>query len=371
MFGIGGYKLMFTIIADAAGVFKTIGTVIAAIFALMIMIIVHELGHYIVGKKLKFKINEFSIGFGPPIFQKTMKSGEKFSIRPIPLGGFCAFEGEDKESVTEGAFNIQAPWKRILVLLAGVAFNFASALLILSIVFSTYGYSMPEVADFNAPVDAEFVQNFEQGDVILKINGKNIYALSDWNIKTLIEKANSDELVVLVSRNGEKVEINAKLGDFYDSENAVYSGLGINTQGTLYRFNIFESLWRSIVFCFQLIVFLFQTIGSLFTGALSIAGNVGGPTTTIAVMSSTIGQTGFRGLLMLFGMMSASIAIMNVLPLPALDGSRVIFTIIEWIRKKPINRRVEGMIHTVGLFLLFGITILFDLLNFGFIVSLF
>lgn len=359
------------LIADAAGVFRTIGTIVAALLALMVMIIVHELGHYLVGKKLKFKINEFAIGFGPPIFKRTMRSGEQFSIRPIPLGGFCAFEGEDKDIITDGAFNQQAPWKRILVLLAGVTFNFLSAILILTVAFMAFGYSMPSVAGFNTPVDPAFEQNFEEGDVILKINGKNVYAFMDWNVQSLVTKSDPDNVAVLVSRDGEKVEITAKISQFLDSENETYTGLGINTGAVMYRYNIFQSIWRSLVFCFQLIVFLFQTLGSLFTGALAIKGNVGGTITTIAVMSTTVGQAGFRGLLMLFGMMSASIAIMNVLPLPALDGSRVIFTVIEWIRKKPINRKVEGMIHTVGLFVLFGITILFDLLNIGFIASLF
>ncbi len=362
---------MEILLLDAAGVFKTIGTVLIAVLALMVMIIVHETGHYVVGKKLKFKINEFSIGFGPPLFQKTMKSGEKFSLRPIPLGGFCAFEGEDKDTAAEGTFNAQAPWKRILVLVAGVVFNLLSAFLILTIVFMAYGYSMPVVAGFNTPVDASFEQPFEQGDILLKVNGKNIYSFADWNIQTLIAKSNPDDIKILVNRNGEKVEISAKLGQFYDSESNQYRGLGINTQGAMYRYNIFQSLWRAIVFCFQLIVFMFQSIGRLFTGALSVRGNVGGPITTIAVMSHTVGIIGFRGVLMLFGVMSASIAIMNILPLPALDGSRILFTIIEWIRKKPINRKVEGMIHAIGLFVLFGITILFDLLNISFIASLF
>lgn len=362
---------MDILLFSASSVFKTIGTILVAVLALMVMIIVHETGHYLVGKKLKFKINEFSIGFGPPLLQKTLKSGEKFSLRPIPLGGFCAFEGEDKDSETEGAFNKQAPWKRILVLLAGVMFNLASAFLILTIVFATYGYSLPEVAGVNQPVNSTFVQNFEEGDIILKIGGRQVYAFADWNIRTLIEKTDGDSFTVLVDRNGQKVEITASVGQFYDENDEVYSGLGINTQGTLYRYNVFQSLWRSMVFVFQLIVFMFQSIGRLFTGALAVRGNVGGPITTIAVMSHTVGAIGFRGILMLFGLMSASIAIMNILPLPALDGSRIIFTIIEWIRKKPINRKVEGMIHAIGLFILFGITILFDLINISFIISLF
>ena len=125
------------------------------------------------------------------------------------------------------------------------------------------------------------------------------------------------------------------------------------------------------MFFAQLVVFLFQTIGGLFTGLVSIKGAVGGPITTIGVISSGIANGGFRGFMYLLGLMSANLAIMNVLPLPALDGSRVVFTVIEWIRGKPLNRKVEAIIHTVGLILLLGLTIVFDILNLSTIAKLF
>ena len=151
----------------------------------MIMILIHEAGHYAVGKLLKFKINEFSIGFGPPIVKINRKNGEKFSIRCIPLGGFCAFEGEDQDSTVEGSFNSQAPWKRILVLLAGVTCNFLTAIIIMSILFGSYGYVLPEVTALNEPVEASTVVNLQEGEIIYEVNGKKVYALASFNISSI------------------------------------------------------------------------------------------------------------------------------------------------------------------------------------------
>lgn len=378
------------LLLSVSSVFSTIGYIIVALLTLMVMIVIHEFGHYIVGKLLKFKINEFSIGFGPPIIRFMMKSGEYFSIRPIPLGGFCTFEGEDNDSNVPGSFNSQAPWKRILVLLAGVTFNILSAFLIMGIVFSTYGYSLPKVVGFYESTDSSYVQNLQEGDVILKLDGKNIYSFTSYNIESILAKAEGD-VEALVLRDGEKITITVSESEFtvpvysddcYDekgnliegsvpSEYTTYSGLGIIAQATLYKFNFFEALWRGIVYCGQIIVFLFQTIGGLFTKAVKVKGTLGGPITTVSVIANTVSLTGFRGVLTLLGMMSANVAIFNILPLPALDGSKVIFVLIEWIRGKPINRKVEAIISTVGLFLLFGMTILFDILNLGWIGSLF
>lgn len=375
----------------AAKVFSTIGYIIVALLTLMVMIVIHEFGHYIVGKIFKFKINEFAIGFGPPIFRFMTRNGEYFSIRPIPLGGFCAFEGEDADSEIKGSFNSQAPWKRILVLLAGVTFNIFSAFLILGICFSTYGYTLPKVAGFYDSTDSSFVQTLQQDDIIYELNGKKIYALNSFNVSSIIEKAESNTMDCIVIRNGEKVKIQVTIAEFsypvysndcYDengqliegsiaTETKTYNGLGVQTATALYRLDFGDALVKGIVYCGQIIVFLFQTIGGIFVGKVAISGSLGGPLTTVSVLANTISYTGFRGVLMLLGMMSANVAIFNILPIPALDGCKILFTVIEWIRGKPINRKVEAIISTVGLILLFAMTIIFDILNLSWIWSLY
>ena len=119
-----------------AGIFSSIGSIGIALLVLLFMITVHEFGHYIVAKIFDFKVNEFAIGMGPAIYKKTKKNGEIFSIRMLPLGGYCAFEGEDQENSDNRAFNNKKPWQRILVLIAGASMNFICAILVFCISFS-------------------------------------------------------------------------------------------------------------------------------------------------------------------------------------------------------------------------------------------
>lgn len=353
-----------TLISAITG--KTLLSILFAFIALMIMVTIHEAGHYTVGKLFKFGINEFAIGFGKPIFKKKLKSGEDFSIRMLPLGGFCAFEGEDEENESPNAFNNKPCYQRILVLMAGVTFNFLFAMTILGIYFCAYGYNQPIIVAFYPPAAVETPQVFEEDDILLKVNDKYIYTCSiASNLSKLISE--SDENVFTVYRDGEIVEVTAVKSTYvYDAEDGTTyeaKGYGISISYDFYRFGFFQSMWRGIYFCFQMIGVTLQAIGGLFTGALAIKGNVGGPITTISIMTQSFSEYGVRAFISMLGVMSASIAFMNILPLPALDGSRIVFTIIEWIRGKPVKREVEGTIHFVGLILLLGLTLLLDVVN--------
>ena len=135
---------MTLLAVDAAEVFRWIGYILVAMIFFMFMIVVHELGHYTAGKLLKFKINEFAIGFGPAIFKhKNKKPGEVFSVRCIPAGGFCAFEGEDEEAQSPEAFNAHPVWKRIIVLASGAPVKFISAIVLLTFFFMVFGGTIP------------------------------------------------------------------------------------------------------------------------------------------------------------------------------------------------------------------------------------
>ena len=142
---------------SVTGVLSTVFSVILALVILLIMITVHELGHYLVGKLFKFKINEFAIGMGPAIYKKKRKnSDEVFSIRALPLGGFCAFEGEDEQSDKEGAFNNKEPWKRILVLIAGATMNLILGIAILMLSVGLYGQLLVKTYDIRPETQPEY-----------------------------------------------------------------------------------------------------------------------------------------------------------------------------------------------------------------------
>ena len=222
-----------------SGVLKSIGSVALAIGILLAMVTVHEFGHYIVGKLLNFKITEFSVGFGPAIFKKrSKKSGELFALRVVPLGGYCAFDGEDEyeEETAENAeteqeetqaqteqypepkgerFNDQAPWKRILVLIAGATMNYLLALVLIIAMFAGIGRPLYSVVVEKPNTDTATVATvaeisaqtndalgLQTGDVILKINGKNVYVITDYLDALSGEKAGA-EIPVLVLTNGE------------------------------------------------------------------------------------------------------------------------------------------------------------------------
>ncbi|MBR2615020.1 MAG: site-2 protease family protein [Clostridia bacterium] len=364
--------MTYLLYANAGEVFSYIGYILLAILVLLVMITVHELGHYITGKIFKFGINEFAIGFGPAIFKKNLKSGEKFSLRIFPLGGFCAFKGEDEEMDAPDAFNKQKPWKRFLVLISGALMNYLLAFLIIAISFGVYGQAHLTTHFVEGPTSeytAEY--SFSTDDVILEVEGKDVYMVTGL-IKELDGKKQGDKVdfVILTKVNGEyqKVEkqiVLRKNADFKNIEQVdlLYEVLGITPNG-LYSVGIkmgfFKTIGRAFMHSIEIAGTIFMVLGQLLTGKLGL-GAMGGTVTTITATADVIKQGGLYSLLQMGSFIGVNLAVFNLLPIPALDGSRAVFTVIEGIRKKPLNRKVENIIHTVGLVLLLAFAILLDL----------
>ncbi|MBR1867464.1 MAG: site-2 protease family protein [Clostridia bacterium] len=451
-------------------VMRNVGFGALAILILMVMITVHEFGHYIVGKILGFKINEFAVGMGPAIIKKTKKNGEIFSLRLIPVGGYCAFEGEDDDSESEGAFNKKEPWKRILVLLAGATMNYLLALLVIIISMNVYGQSTLGVSlikPYDGSDEAYISQTLENGDHILSIKRGNkrssiymttdlisalnhaeegevveVEVIRDGETKTIpvklrkgVECSNvtevgkaydalgfasalkivesddrifkADEYLVRIGFSGEDFDQSkivydeediratlegAKTGDsvsFWTSReskydwvlpsswdnvdkkdvNSVLDFLGIKEKDYGYyvtsdyrKVGFFRSIGRSFGYSFRIGGTIFRTLGELITGRLGI-NSMGGTVTTIVTATKVI-QMGPWYALEIISFIGVNLAVFNLLPIPALDGSKIVFCIIEWIRKKPINRKVEAIIHAIGFVLILTFAILVDVLQF-------
>ncbi len=429
---------MITLIGSFTSVLTGILNVVLAFVILMIMITIHEFGHYTAGKLLKFKINEFSIGMGPKIFSKTKKDGQLFSIRALPIGGYCAFEGEDEDNQSEGAFNKQAPWKRLIVLFSGAFFNFLSAILFCAILFASYGETVATIGktfDY-APTE---VRSLDSRDIIYEVNGKRVYL-----IDSLTRYLSDDELTVTVLRyedgykskktitvkkgtftnayvnreyssyvigevNGEQVHLTKGVmiyringvalsdeGDYEKIVNALndednvsvtfyaygqefevvmskadlqyiatyeqtYSGLGISPVYARHKFDFGTATLRILPYCGETGLVILRTLGGLFTGATPI-NSLGGPVTTVSTVSQVVSY-GFAPVLLMFVLISINLAVFNLLPVPALDGCRMVFVLIEWIAGKPVNRKVEAWINGIGLILLIGFMIVVDLLK--------
>ncbi len=431
---------MLNNLLSAADVWRTIGSVLLAILILLVMITIHEFGHYIAGKIFHFKINEFSIGFGPALFKKkNKKTGELFAVRLIPLGGYCAFEGEDgleeeengkKEALPEpfdeatetgmkesaehvegdapqqnaevpqaetveqkephpDAFTKKPPWQRIIVLVAGALMNYLLALVLIMIGITAYGQTMVMAYEVKAGEGAYAEYSLQDRDVFLQAEGKNLYLTTDiaravngkkqgdlvkFRVSRVVGKTTDgknireEQEISVMLRADAAVTNSSDLKSVWDAlgirntaEEGVEGG-GLQLYSTVYRFGFWESVGRSFVYSFKIAGSIFQVLGELLTGRLGLSA-FGGPVTTITMTSQMVSQ-GFRSFLEIAGFIGVNLAVFNLLPIPALDGSKVIFTAIEWVRKKPISRKVEAIIHGVGFILLLGFAVLVDILQF-------
>lgn len=348
--------------------------VLIAVFLLLVMITVHEAGHYFAGKIFGFGIEEFSIGFGPKIFSKRKKNGERFSVRAIPLGGYCAFSGEDGDSDDPKAFNNKKPWQRIIVLIAGAFMNYFTAIVLISLMFGFYGHSAIMVYKTDGEYASEYSLN--ERDVLLKADGKNVYLITDL-MNALDGKKQGEEVEFYLLRNGEfiteRVRISSDadfknledtetlcraLGVYYSAGEDGAADAGFRTTGV--KLGVFGTLSRSFEYSFKLAGTVFTVFRQLFTGMLGI-GSLGGTITTVTVAAGAIKAGGLWSLLNIGAFIGVNLAVFNLIPFPALDGARVVFTAIEWVRGKPISRKVEGVIHTVGFALILAFALVVDL----------
>lgn len=342
--------------------------ILLAILILLLMIVIHELGHYLAGKALKFKINEFSVGFGPKIISKVNeKTGERFSLRAIPLGGFCAFEDEEGEEGEKNpkSFVNEPPWKRIIVLLAGGVFNMISAFIFTFIFILVVGFATPTVVDITKnpqtlqPYNAELVV----GDRIIGVNGEDITVLNTYEE---LLASSGDDVTLSVIRNGENVTISVKKQEvtYVDANGKTTTATG--KLGFTARYDYqgsFEvAIKEFIPYTFELSWTIIDSLFQIITGKVEIT-QMTGTVGTVVFMAETA-QANWRSIFLLLPLIASNLGIFNLLPIPALDGSKVVFTTIEWIRGKPINRKIEGYIHAVGIMLLLAFVVFVDILHF-------
>ncbi len=335
--------------------------ILIALIILLLLITVHEFGHYIAGKMLKFKINEFSIGFGKAIYQKTNpKTGEKFSVRVVPLGGYCAFDGEDENESSPTSFNAQKPWKRLIVQFAGAFFNIVFGILTSAVLLWSVGYDIPVVQSVSTTTPVEVTQNLQAGDVIRKVDGQKITVWGGNFYQALMDGHKPGDTVVLtISRDGKTIDVVETFYEHTDTDGKKSTVIGITT--TAYRHGFWEGLGRSFEVAFGVAAQVLVSLWQLITGQVAITA-LSGPVGTISLMAD-ITRQGLINILLLLPILSINLGIMNLLPLPALDGGRMIFTTWEMITGRPVKRNVEAIIHFVGIILLFALVILVDLIG--------
>ena len=317
-------------------------TAILAIILFCVMIFPHELGHYIAAKRLGVKVNEFAFGMGPVIWKKQ-KGETLHSIRLFPIGGFCSMEGEDEDSDEPRAFNNKKPWQKIIILAAGSFMNVLCAILIMSIVVGVLGFTTTTIDTVSEGSPAE-TAGIMAGDEITAIDGQPIEAWTD--VSAAIASAEGGQIIMTVQRDGRTLE--AAVTPEQTQDGAYLIGITSRV-----RHNPFRAVAEGAKSTWNITASMFQTLSQLFTGQLG-ADSLSGPVGMVQMVSQTT-QYGWWYYGFLTALICINLAIINMLPLPALDGGRIIFVIISMITGRPVSQKVEGTVHFVGIMLLFGL----------------
>lgn len=345
--------------------------VILSILVLAFLIFFHELGHFAVGKALGFRVLGFSIGFGPKLIKFT-KGETEYSLRAIPFGGACMFDGEDEaaEDNDPRRFNAQPVWKRFLVILAGPAMNILLAFLIAFSVMlgsPTPIYKTDPATGDHIPYIVEVAKDsaaeragIQQNDIIISVDGKSPLIADDEMESTnaLIELIGNagDTMTIVVERDGEQKELTAS--GFYNAElgkNQLGITIGLVANGEEHV-SFGKAFTGAFDYLGQIIKLTAEGIAGMFQNGIK-QGDVSGVVGAVAIMAD-VASDSLLNLIYISIVLSLSLGIFNLIPFPALDGGRLLFLIIEAIIRRPLNRKVEGIVNAVGLALLFGLMII-------------
>lgn len=339
--------------------------VLLAILVFSLIVFFHELGHFLLAKRSKIRVDEFSIGMGPKLLSKQI--GETtYCIKLLPLGGSCMM-GEDTDDMSEGSFNSKSVWARISVIAAGPIFNFILAFVFAVIIVGFSGYRPAIIGDVSEGMPA-VEAGMQAGDKVLKMNGKNIVVWNDLSYYSAFHPG--EEVTFLVERDGEKLEIVVQ--PVLDDESGQYYYGVISSQ--VQKANAWEAVKYGAYDVKMMIETTLKSLKMLFNGKASVK-DLSGPVGIVDMTSDTYNTAKEYGALSVFlsmlsigVLLSANLGVMNLLPLPALDGGRLIFLFIEAIRGKRVPPEKEGIVHFVGIILLL---VLMAFVMFNDIVKLF
>lgn len=326
----------------------TIFTIIGAIFIFSVIIFVHELGHFLTARIFGVTVHEFAVGMGPALWKKQGKE-TLYSVRAIPMGGFCQLEGEDDDSEAEGSFREKKPIPRMIILAAGAAMNLLLGFVVVLCLTATAAVSggglvttrvesvMPE-----SPV-AEFLQ---PGDKIVAINGSPVHIRRD--LSFALSQNGGKEASLTVRRGGETLT-----HTFTPMETTYEDG----SQGYLVGFHVavakptvFGVIHEAFFQTIWMVKLVFVSLGMLLSGEVGVS-DISGPVGVVGAITQ-VARTGWLELLYFAAFLAVNIGVMNLLPLPALDGGRILFVVLELIFRKPVPAEKEGWVHFAGFALL-------------------
>ncbi len=336
--------------------------ILAAILVFGVLIAVHELGHFMAAKACGVRVNEFSIGMGPALWKKQ-KGETQYSLRLLPVGGFCAMEGEEEDSDDPAALNNQGFWAKLLIFAAGAAMNFIAGLLIILMLYAgAKAFYEPVITDFADGCPLESAEGLQTGDRIVRIDGERVYVYSDIRLLLGLNKTGVFDLVV--ERNGEKVTLTdfpMAPQTYTDQNGASYTSYGLYfgaEKATLGR--KLSYTWNNAVDFVRLVRLSLQMLLTGEAGMKDMSGPVGivSTMTEVGEQSESV-RAAVENIAYIAALIAVNLAVMNLLPLPALDGGKIFFLVINAVAmllfKKQIPAKYENYIHFAGLVLLLAL----------------
>ncbi len=318
---------------------------VIAILLFILLILIHEFGHFIAAKLLGVRVNEFAIGMGPKLI-KWGKGETKYSVNAFPIGGYCAMEGEDEESHDDRAFCNKKPWRRFLIVIMGATFNLILGLVLVAITL------IPEKR-FTTTTVASFRDNavssgygLQEGDEIIAVDGRKIFTTYD--LSYAFSNIDDGEIDITVKRDGKKVQLDDVKFKSEEIEGINYLTVDFYVEGKDKTFTSFigHTFDTAISNC----AVVYRSLIDLITGRYGISA-MSGPVGVTAAIGSVAKQSLFD-LIPVMALITINLGLFNLLPLPALDGGRLVFILFEMIFKRPVPQKYEAIVHAVGMALL-------------------
>lgn len=330
--------------------------IILAILLFSAIVIFHELGHFLLAKKNKIRVDEFSLGLGPTIFGKQF--GEtKFSLKLLPFGGACMMGEDDVDDMSEGSFNSKSVWARMSVIVAGPVFNLILAWILCMIIIGWTGYRAPIVSNVTDGYSAQ-EEGIEPGDVIKKIGGKSVHIWNDISLYNMMH-AGTKSVEVKYERDGKDYTV---VLEPKQNEGDAFPLLGI-TGGEMVRPGVIGTVRYGAYTVKYWITYTVDSLKMLISGKVGVK-DLSGPVGIVSAVDDVYQEAAPAGmavvilnLLNIGVLLTANLGVMNLLPLPALDGGRLVFLIIEAVRGKRVPPEKEGMVHFAGFVLLMALMV--------------
>lgn len=328
--------------------------ILLAVLVFGVLIFIHELGHYICARLCGVGIHEFAIGMGPQILGWTSKkTGIRYSVRMLPIGGYVSMVGEDEESDREDAFGKCSVWKRILIVIAGPLMNLLLGFIAMLVMVTSSGAlaGTEIVYDPSEEIHVSDTAGLDSGDVVLKVGNVRVHTGNELVYE--ISHQGSEPIDFTVLRNGQKTVVEDVIFPSSEESGVVFGSCDFKVMRE--RFSVGNVLKHTLFRSLSTVKMIVDSFVDLIRGRYGMEA-MSGPVGITQTMGEAA-KSGFSSFLYIFVVITVNLGVFNLFPIPALDGGRLLFLLIELITRRPINKNVEGIIHFVGLVLMLGLVV--------------